>query len=288
MKGLIIFDLDGTLAESKSDLDSEMATLLARLLGTVDVAIISVGAWGQFEKQVLAFLPHDERLKRLCLLPTCGTKFYRFEGAWTKLYSEDFTGDEKKTIIAALDQAVRQAGYIAEKRWGGPIEDRGSQITFSDLGQAAPLDEKEKWDSNFAKRKAIKAVLAPLIPAFSIQYGGSTSIDVTRPGIDKAYGVWKLHETLGIAVADMIFVGDAIFPGGNDIPRSKRAPSASECATRTKRRVSSKQSARASRPAIVIKRSRARGSCALYSAPAKSSAPSHPPANPALRRPATR
>ena len=57
-----------------------------------------------------------------------------------------------------------------------------------------------------------------LIPTFSIQLGGSTSIDVTRPGIDKAYGVKKLHETLGIAIADMIFVGDAIFPGGNDYP----------------------------------------------------------------------
>jgi hypothetical protein len=96
MKSLIIFDLDGTLAESKSDLDREMATLLARLLGTVDVAIISGGAWGQFEKQVLAFLPHDERLKRLFLLPTCGTKFYRFDEAWKKLYSEDFTGEEKE------------------------------------------------------------------------------------------------------------------------------------------------------------------------------------------------
>jgi len=218
MKSLIIFDLDGTLAESKSDLDGEMATLLARLLGTVDVDIISGGAWVQFEKQVLAFLPHDERLKRLSLLPTCGTKFYRFDGAWKKLYSEDFNVDEKKAIISALDEAVRKAGFRADRHWGEPIEDRDSQITFSAWGPAAPLDEKEKWDPDFAKRKAIEAILAPLIPAFSIHLGGSTSIDVTRPGIDKAYGVRKLQETLGIAIADMIFVGDALFPGGNDYP----------------------------------------------------------------------
>jgi phosphomannomutase len=218
MKSLIIFDLDGTLAESKSDLDGEMATLLARLLGTVDVAIISGGAWAQFEKQVLAFLPRDKRLKRLSLLPTCGTKFYRFDGAWKKLYSEDFTAAEKRTIIGALDQAVRKAGFEAEKHWGEPIEDRHSQVTFSALAQAAPLAEKEKWDPDFSKRKAIEAILAPLIPAFSIHLGGSTSIDITRPGVHKAYGVKKLHETLGVAIADMIFVGDAIFPGGNDYP----------------------------------------------------------------------
>lgn len=57
-----------------------------------------------------------------------------------------------------------------------------------------------------------------MLSDFSIQLGGSTSIDVTRPGIDKGYGVKKLQETLGIAIEDMIFVGDAVFPGGNDYP----------------------------------------------------------------------
>ncbi len=80
------------------------------------------------------------------------------------------------------------------------------------------MAKKEKWDPDFAKRKAMQASLAPLIPAFSIHLGGSTSIAVARPGIDKAYGVRKLHETLGIAIGDMIFVGDALFPGGNDYP----------------------------------------------------------------------
>ena len=48
------------------------------------------------------------RLKRLSLLPTCGTKFYRFDGTWKKLYSEDFTVDEKKKIIGALNSAVQR------------------------------------------------------------------------------------------------------------------------------------------------------------------------------------
>ncbi len=80
------------------------------------------------------------------------------------------------------------------------------------------MAEKAKWDPDFAKRKAIEAILAPLIPNFSIELGGATSIDVTRPGIDKAYGIRKLRDTLHIAIADMMYVGDAIFPGGNDYP----------------------------------------------------------------------
>jgi phosphomannomutase len=117
-----------------------------------------------------------------------------------------------------LNKAIDQSGFRAEKHWGDLIEDRGSQITFSALGQEAPLAEKKKWDLDFNKRKKIKEILEPLIPAFSIQLGGATSIDVTRPGIDKAYGVKKLHEMLGVAIPDMVFVGDAIFPGGNDYP----------------------------------------------------------------------
>jgi HAD superfamily hydrolase (TIGR01484 family) len=218
MKSLVVFDLDGTLAPSKSSLDAEMATLLGRLLGIVKVAVISGGAWGQFEKQVLAFLPHDDRLKGLSMLPTCGTKFYRFDGSWKKLYSEDFTAEDKKKIIGALDQAVDRSGFRADKHWGDLIEDRDSQITFSALGQAAPLAEKAKWDPNFAKRQKIEAILEPMISGFSIRLGGATSIDVTRPGIDKAYGIKKLKETLGVPIANMIFVGDAIFPGGNDYP----------------------------------------------------------------------
>jgi hydroxymethylpyrimidine pyrophosphatase-like HAD family hydrolase len=86
MKRLVIFDLDGTLAESKSSLDAEMTTLLSVLLGIVKVAVISGGNWPQFEKQVLANLPHDERLKNLSLLPTCGTKFYGYDSSWKILY----------------------------------------------------------------------------------------------------------------------------------------------------------------------------------------------------------
>jgi len=142
--------------------------------------------------------------------PTCGTKFYRFDSGWKKLYSEDFSVDDKKKIIGALDRAVDHSGYRAVKHWGDLIEDRGSQITFSALGQEA------RWDPDFAKRQKIQALLEPMILGFSIPLGGATSIDVTGPGIDKAYGIKKLKDTLGVQIADRILVGEAIFPGGND------------------------------------------------------------------------
>jgi phosphomannomutase len=218
MKKLIVFDLDGTLAESKLAPDAEMAALLHDLLGIIKVAVISGGDWPQFEKQLLSTLPHDERLAQLSLLPTSGTKFFHYTGGWTKLYEEDLTATEKETIVTALEQAIAGAHVRVERVWGKVIEDRGSQITYSALGQQAPIEEKERWDPDFSKREKITAILAPLLPAFSVHMGGATSIDVTKPSIDKGYGIRKLRDVLGVSVREMIFIGDAVFPGGNDYP----------------------------------------------------------------------
>jgi hypothetical protein len=219
VKKLIVFDLDGTLAESKSSLDPEMSGLLHNLLAIVKVAVISGGGWPQFQKQLLSNLPHDERLTNLSLLPTCGTKFYRYDSAdWKEVYSEDFTTEEREKILSSLKKAVGVADFKIETLWGEQIEDRGSQITFSALGQQAPLEEKLKWDPDVTKRKKIKAILDTLIPEFSVRTGGSTSIDITKPGIDKAYGIRKLRDLLGIALEEMIFIGDALYVGGNDYP----------------------------------------------------------------------
>ncbi len=218
MKKRVVFDLDGTLANSKSALDAEMSSLFSKLLCIIKVAVISGGNWPQFENQLLSNLPHDERLKSLSILPTCGTKFFRYEGTWKEIYSEDFTAGEKEKIISSLKNAIESSGLKPERLWGNQIEDRGSQITFSALGQHAPLEEKSGWDSDFTRRKKMKALLDPLIPEFSVRLGGSTSIDVTKPGIDKAYGIKKLRNILLIPIEEMILIGDVLFPGGNDYP----------------------------------------------------------------------
>lgn len=218
MKKLIVFDLDGTLAESKSSLDVEIAKLMNTLLGIMKVSVISGGNWPQFEKQLLSNLTHNELLENLYLLPTCGTKFYKYNGDWKKIYSEDFTSVEKEKVISSLKKVMDEVGFSIEKVWGEVIEDRGSQITFSALGQQAPIEAKKKWDPGFEKRKKMKTLLDKLIPGFSVRLGGTTSIDVTKPGIDKAYGIRKLRDNLGIKLKEMIFIGDAVFPGGNDYP----------------------------------------------------------------------
>ena len=218
MKKLFVFDLDGTLAESKSALSDELATLLGDLLGVMKVAVISGGMWSQFETQLLANMPSDEHFSNLFLLPTCGTQFYRYDREWTKVYSEDLSLEERQLIIRSLGRAFEESGLKEATTWGELIEDRGSQITLSTLGQSAPLSAKRAWDPDFSKRRSIIALLQPLLPMFALNMGGTTSIDVTKPGIDKAYGIDKLRSHLGLSLAEMLFAGDAIFEGGNDYP----------------------------------------------------------------------
>lgn len=218
MKELVAFDLDGTLAESKQPLSNPMGEALADLLGVAHVAVISGGDWPQFEKQVASRLPDRADRRRLWLMPTTGTKLYRYDGAWQPIYAELFDDAQKHTILAAFDAALVATGFVPEQTWGERIEDRGSQITFSALGQQAPIDAKEHWDPDFAKRKVIQADLRQRLPGLSINMGGATSIDITREGVDKAYGLKKLSAASGIALDAMMFIGDAIFPGGNDYP----------------------------------------------------------------------
>ena len=222
MKKLIAFDLDGTLAESKSPIRKEMSELLDGLLDIYNVCVISGGKFEQFEKQLLSNLKvKPSKLLRLHIMPTCGTRYFTFNtknNRWELNYAEDFSKKEKQVITKALEQSIDELGYRVEKPWGELIEDRGSQITFSALGQEAPVKAKEEWDPTHIKKHNLRKRVADLIPEFEVRTGGTTSIDVTKLGIDKAYGMKKLINTLNISKKEVLFIGDRLEYGGNDYP----------------------------------------------------------------------
>lgn len=218
---LIAFDLDDTLAESKSAIEPVMAQALARLLRWRLVGIISGGGFAQFDGQVLTRLPGDTNLANLHLLPTCGTRYLRHvDGEWVELYRQDLTADEKSRVIESLTRQAKRLGSWEpdEKLAGERFEDRGSQITYSALGQQARPADKRLWDVGGAKRHALAAAVAADVPDLQVAAGGSTSIDVTRRGVDKAYGMKQLSARTGVPLEEMVFIGDRLEPGGNDYP----------------------------------------------------------------------
>jgi phosphomannomutase len=216
----VAFDLDDTLAVSKSRIERRMAELLAELLARLDVCIISGGRFEQFESQVLQHLDVPPgSLARLHIMPTCGTRYYRcLNGAWRQVYAEDLGDAEKQRVIAALTAGAKELGFWEPNPWGEIIEDRGSQITYSALGQAAPVEAKYAWDPDGRKKRRLRDYAAERLPDLEVRVGGSTSVDVTRKGIDKAYGIKKLMEQLNTVPEELLFIGDRLDEGGNDYP----------------------------------------------------------------------
>lgn len=218
---LVAFDLDDTLAPSKSAISPRIGELLIHLAERVEVAIISGGQLLQFQTQVVDRLPATDAatLDRLHLLPTCGTQYYRLTDAGIRtVYAHTLTDDEKQRALTAVEQEARRLGLWESQTWGDILEDRGSQITFSALGQSAPVETKTAWDPTGEKKNTLRDAVAARLPDLEVRSGGSTSVDITRRGIDKAYGMSRLAEQTGIPLGDMLFVGDRLDEHGNDYP----------------------------------------------------------------------
>jgi phosphomannomutase len=226
---VIAFDLDGTLAPSKTALPDRMAALLDRLLDVYHVCIISGGKFEIFKQNVLSNLQADPaRLERLHLMPTCGTCYYKYDTAkaeWEKVYSEDLTTAEKDKVREVMAEVVKRFGYEEKETYGEIIEDRGSLMAWSALGQdiitelgEEGLRRKEEWDPDNSKKAKLRDAAAEMLPDLEVRAGGLTTIDITKPGIDKAYGMKKLMDILEIGKDEIFFIGDRIYEGGNDYP----------------------------------------------------------------------
>lgn len=225
-KKIIAFDLDGTLAESKQHLESYMSDLLCELAKHKKVVIITGGSFEQFQKQFLPFFNPkindiDIVMDNLILLPTSGSRRYEYDSFkkdWIMTDIEEFPISIKTKVLEELNKIIsnNQYGIGAITEGDEVVEDRITQITLSALGQHAPIEIKKLWDSDQKKRQQIKKDLEAKLPEVNIIIGGTTSIDILPYGFDKAKGLIRLLTKMGMTIDDMIFVGDAIFPGGND------------------------------------------------------------------------
>ena len=218
---LIAFDLDDTLAPSKSPMDPRMAELMIRLLDAAQVCVISGGQINQFRTQFVDSLPRAEAdtLGRLHLMPTCGTQYYRYtDDDWQQVYAENLTAAERDSALAAVERIAKELGFWESETWGPILEDRGSQVTFSALGQVAPVHAKSQWDPTGEKKNSLRDAVQAELPGLEVRSGGSTSVDITRRGIDKAFGMRRLADMTRISLDDMLFIGDRLDENGNDYP----------------------------------------------------------------------
>ena len=220
----VAFDLDNTLASSKQPMSPAMAQRFAALTHLTDVAVITGGRFSLVRSQILDVVNERIDPSRLHLMPTSGTRYYRWDAdrrAWASVYSHDLSADDRIAAVASLELRARELGMWEEQAVGERIEDRGSQLTFSALGQLATPDEKARWDPDDTKKRRLAAAVARDLPHLKVRPGGYTSVDVSLPGLDKSYAVRELCLSLRITPSDLVFVGDRMTPGGNDYPAAQ-------------------------------------------------------------------
>lgn len=214
----VVFDLDNTLAEPHRPPSPAMMEKLSALIAKLPVAIMSAASLERIERDVLSSASADLDLSRLSLFTANAAQcFVHKDGAWVAQYRFGFTDAERMHIQTALEEATAQTGILEDNPPYGPqFIDYEGYLAFSALGIDAPLDVRKTWDPDGAKRKKVRALLMERLPEFDIFIGGLTTIDVTPKGINKSYGVKWLSEHLSVPVQEMLYIGDALYEGGND------------------------------------------------------------------------
>ena len=223
-KKIIAFDVDGTLTVSKSPITEDMSFLLKKLIQQKMVIAITGGSFEKMQTQFLPSFLNDEKLipfiHNLTLLPTSGSQRYEFNKEtkyWILTDKEPLANEVKERAIKLLQEVIDNPSYeIPPNPIGAIIEDRDTQITFTPNGQQAPVELKLLFDPDRKKREKIKAVLGPQLPEVDLLINGVSSIDILPKGFSKAVGLVRFFDKIGIEKSDVIFIGDAIFPGGND------------------------------------------------------------------------
>jgi hypothetical protein len=223
-KKIIAFDVDGTLTASKTLITDSMANFIKELVKQKMVIAIAGGAFKQMQTQFLPPFLHDESMMpfihNFTLLPTSGSQRYEYDEEkkeWIMTDKEPLDNKVKEKAIKLLQEVISNPIYeIPPNPIGNIIEDRDTQITFTPNGQQAPVELKLRFDPDRKKREKIKAFLEPQLPEVSILINGTSSIDILPKGFNKAVGLMRFLDKAGFNKSEVIFVGDGLFPGGND------------------------------------------------------------------------
>lgn len=213
----IIFDVDDTVCKSTQPATQEMLDELAMLRNdlNMELVFISGSTVGQISKQL-------EGLRAPChIFGGSGTHYSvrQANGDMELIYYDELDEDDRLMIKDALYDLVYTHNIVPMTNHADQIQDRGSQITLSALGRNAPASNKRDFDPDCSKRIIWTEYLKqkfPYMNRFSIRYGGTTSIDITKKNRDKMFGILQFCVINGIDLEEAIFFGDKLAPGGND------------------------------------------------------------------------
>ncbi len=216
----VLFDLDDTLAPSFESPSAEMVGKLLQVLECLPMAIITGRDFPWMARDFLPQIARSPRIDRFFVFPEGAAQCLQYQkqdSDWKELYSEKLSDEERQKISVAIAESVRETGILEGlPRFGEQLVQKKAMVAFAALGMQVPPDLKYSWDPGNVKRAKLRDAIAARLPEYDVMMGGATSTDVTKKGVNKSYGARWLAERLSLSPSDMVYVGDALYAGGND------------------------------------------------------------------------
>jgi HAD superfamily hydrolase (TIGR01484 family) len=225
-KRIIIADVDETICDSCQEISDEMAHQINSLIKKgFHFAFISGTTVKELQRMI-----SSKVIEAHHILGTTGTNytFVNNQGnnsdnnqRTKEIYNHSFTDEEKKNIFTVLEKLITQFNIQSMTTKEDQLQDRDSQITLSAIGRNASLELKKKYDPDGLKRKEWINFIKEELNDYELKIGGTTSLDVTRKGLDKAWGIKEFAKYYNLPLNEIIYFGDKLYPGGNDYAASK-------------------------------------------------------------------
>ncbi|HWP61785.1 MAG TPA: HAD-IIB family hydrolase [Candidatus Paceibacterota bacterium] len=214
----VFFDLDDTLALTFESPSVQMIDKLIEVLALMPLAIITGRDFPWMARDFLPQITQRGRSEGLYVFPEGAAQGLQWYGAkWQELYGESLSEEDRERIKKAILESVEETGILKDMPvFGERFVQKRAMVAFAALGYDVPADLKYSWDPGNLRRSKLRDAIAAKLPEFDVLMGGATSTDVTKKGVNKSYGVNWLSKHLNIPASEMLYVGDALFPGGND------------------------------------------------------------------------
>ena len=199
----LFFDLDQTIAPSREPMLPEMYELLTSI--PYDIIIVS----GQRTDKIAWQSDHLPAIR----LGQNGNHAVTQDGA--ELWYTPLRESERATIHSHIEQLIAHLPTPPDPAHT-PIEDRGAQITFSPIGNTAPVEQKRTYDPDRKKREELLAAVPFTDADLVVKIGGSTSLDYIHKDRHKGTNVARLIDHYNWDPNECVYFGDGLYPGGND------------------------------------------------------------------------
>jgi phosphomannomutase len=208
MKKHIFFDLDNTLTRSRSPITPSMLKLLRKLSQSHDVIVVS----GADKDQIARQLGNGMKGKYLSMGQNGNACIDRDS---TLLWEKRMSWIARAEVYAYALRVYRNS----KKNFKDPmdlISDRGCQISYSFIGHHEDVSKKEAFDPDSKIRRAVLNKSPFKSDEVDVRIGGTTCLDFFMKGSHKGANIATLLRMKKWKKSECLYVGDCLFPGGND------------------------------------------------------------------------